>query len=186
MICVRCKKRPAVVFVTIDADSSPKGYCIPCSRELGIKPVSDLMEKMGITDQQIDEMYDQMGDFMDENGDFDVSSLGKLYSEMMNGEDASDDDIDEGDDDFAHGAPAFPPFLKNVLGGNSGEKSSNQDKKSTDSKKARNEKKKYKHLNTYCENLTKKAADGKLDMIIGKTVNTDIPKGYIIKSEYLN
>ena len=171
MICVRCKRRPAVVFVTTSEDNKPNGYCISCARELGIKPVNDLMEKMGITDKQIDELYDQMGDLMDENGDFDVSSLGQLYSDMMNGEivnEVEDTSEEEGDDDdFMHGAPAFPPFLKNMLNGK-GETSSSKDNKSSESKKARNEKKKYKHLNTYCENLTKKASDGKLDMIIGR------------------
>ena len=73
MICVRCKRRPAVVFVTTSEDNKPNGYCISCARELGIKPVNDLMEKMGITDKQIDELYDQMGDLMDENGDFDFA-----------------------------------------------------------------------------------------------------------------
>ena len=56
MICVRCKKRPAVVFLSTNADDTPNAYCFTCARELGIKPVNDLMEKMGITDQQIDEM----------------------------------------------------------------------------------------------------------------------------------
>ncbi len=167
MICIRCKKRPAVVFVTTNADKDPSGYCIPCARELGIKPVSDLMEKMGITDQQIDEMYDQMGDLLDENGDFDMSSLGQLYGGMMDGEDEFDEDEHSDDDDFIHGAPAFPPFLKNILGGKR-EQSNNQDNKNPDNKKTKNDKKKYKHLNTYCENLTQKAAEGKLDMIIGR------------------
>ena len=50
MICIRCKKRPAVVFVSTDKDTgSPSGYCISCAKELGIKPVNDLMEKMGIS-----------------------------------------------------------------------------------------------------------------------------------------
>ena len=79
MICVRCKKRPAVVFVSTGKDSnSPSGYCISCASELGIKPVNDLMEKMGITDKEIDQIYDQMGDFLNEDGDFDISSLGKM------------------------------------------------------------------------------------------------------------
>ena len=170
MICVRCKKRPAVVFLSTNADDTPNAYCFTCARELGIKPVNDLMEKMGITDQQIDEMYDQIGDFIDENGDFDMSYI----SDFMNGDrqDTDEDDDDENDDDFSHGAPAFPPFLSNMFGGK-GESSQKTENTNSESNKKKNEKKKYKHLNNYCENLTQKALDGKLDMIIGREKEID-------------
>ncbi len=172
MLCVKCKKRPAIVFLTTNQDDNSKGYCLSCARELGIKPVNDLMEKMGITDQQIDEIYDQMGDLIDENGDFDMSYLG----DMMNGAPQFDeekyDSEDDSDDDFVHGAPAFPPIFNNMFGRN-GEASQNNEGKSSETKKSKKDKKKYKHLNTYCENLTQKAADGKLDMIIGRDQEID-------------
>lgn len=179
MICVRCKKRPAVVFVSTGKDSnSPSGYCISCASELGIKPVNDLMEKMGITDKEIDQIYDQMGDFLNEDGDFDISSLGKMYSQAFGGEDADDDGADD-DNDFAHGAPAFPNFLGNFFKGGKTDKSASASASASDGKsgspdnskvnqKVRKEKKKYKHLTTYCENLTKKAEGDQLDMIIGR------------------
>ncbi|MBQ3692814.1 MAG: hypothetical protein II931_05795 [Clostridia bacterium] len=95
MFCIRCKKRPAVVFVSTDKDlNSPSGYCISCAKELGIKPVNDLMEKMGISDKEIDQIYDQMGDFLDEDGGFNMSAISDMYSQAM-GEGIDDEDDDE-------------------------------------------------------------------------------------------
>ena len=178
MICVRCKKRPAVVFVSTDKNSStPVGYCISCASELGIKPVNDLMEKMGITDKEIEQIYDQMGDYFTDEGDFDLSSLGKMYNQAFGELSDKQFDDDDDDDDFAHGAPAFPNFLGNIFGGgkkdssasaNSSDKKSGSVDENKSNSKSRKEKKKYKHLTTYCENLTKKAENNQLDMIIGR------------------
>ncbi len=168
MFCIRCKKRPAVVFVSTDKDNSPSGYCLSCAKELGIKPVNDLMEKMGISEKEIDQLYDQMGDFMDENGDFDMSALGDMYSQAMEGLGEESEEDDE-DNDFSHGAPAFP-FLKNMFGKNESKNNSENNKGAdpSENSKKRKEKKKYKHLSAYCENLTKKAENKQLDMIIGR------------------
>ena len=178
MICVRCKKRPAVVFVSTDKNSgTPVGYCISCASELGIKPVNDLMEKMGITDKEIEQIYDQMGDYFTDEGDFDLSSLGKMYNQAFGELSDKQFDDDDDDDDFAHGAPAFPNFLGNIFGGgkkdssasaNSSDKKSGSVDENKSNSKSRKEKKKYKHLTTYCENLTKKAENNQLDMIIGR------------------
>ena len=55
LLCTRCKKRPAVVFVSNGMDSqNPQGLCLVCAKELGIKPVNDIMEKMGITDEELE------------------------------------------------------------------------------------------------------------------------------------
>lgn len=176
MVCIRCKKRPAVVFVSTDKDgSTPSGYCLACAKELGIKPVNDLMEKMGITDDEINEFYDQMGSIMGENGEIDMNSLGDSIESMYSQYGEESEDSDDGDDDFSHGAPAFPFFknMKNMFT-NSSESSSDSGKKnasesgSSSEKKGKGSKKKYKHLNTYCDNLTKKAKENQLDMIIGR------------------
>ena len=56
LLCTRCKKRPAVVFVSNGMDSqNPQGLCLVCAKELGIKPVNDIMEKMGITDEELED-----------------------------------------------------------------------------------------------------------------------------------
>ena len=70
MLCSRCNKRPAVVFVSHTTDSSDSvGYCLTCAKEMGIKPVTDIMEKMGISEDDLDLMQSQMGELM-ESGQF--------------------------------------------------------------------------------------------------------------------
>ena len=64
MLCSRCKKHPAVIFVTRNEnnETSSEGLCIKCAKELGIKPVSQMIEQMGITDDELDDMCDQMNE----------------------------------------------------------------------------------------------------------------------------
>ena len=74
LLCTRCKKRPAVVFVSNGMDSqNPQGLCLVCAKELGIKPVNDIMEKMGITDEELEAATEQMTQLMnldnDDSGD---------------------------------------------------------------------------------------------------------------------
>ena len=71
MMCSRCKKRLAVVFMTrLEGDKTIyEGLCLRCAKELGLKPVSDLMEKMGITDDELDNMSDQMMDMFGGEGE---------------------------------------------------------------------------------------------------------------------
>ena len=65
LLCTRCKKRPAVVFVSNGMDSqNPQGLCLVCAKELGIKPVNDIMEKMGITDEELEAATEQMTQLM--------------------------------------------------------------------------------------------------------------------------
>ena len=164
MLCSKCKKRPAVVFVSNSADSSDSvGYCLTCAREAGIKPVTDIMDKMGISDDDIEMMQNQMGELM-ESG-----MIPENFDELMTGQD--DDGIENGEDDdedFSRGgAPAFPPLFKNLFGGDMTKKSDKkEDKNKKDDKTPK--KRKRKHLDTYCTDLTRKARDGKLDRIIGR------------------
>ena len=150
------------------ADSSDSvGYCLSCAKESGIKPVTDIMEKMGISEEDIDMMQNQMSELM-ESGMIpeDMSGLADLGEDSLEAEDNDDDD------DFSRGgAPAFPPFFKNLFsGGNQkpkSEKEENKNKGKKDDAKAA-KKRKRKHLDAYCTDLTKRARDGELDRIIGR------------------
>lgn len=69
MMCTRCKKRPAVVFVSGSTDAQQsQGYCLVCAKELGIKPVNDLMEKMGITEEMMESMESELSGLMSMDG----------------------------------------------------------------------------------------------------------------------
>ena len=157
MMCTRCKKRPAVVFVSGSTDAQQsQGYCLICAKELGIKPVNDLMEKMGITEEMMESMESELSGLMSMDG------------AMM----PTDDDDDENGDEngFTQGGAATFPFLKNIFQGPNGEETTKEQEETdassrkTDDKK----KKKRKYLNMYCTNLTGKAKNGELDAIIGR------------------
>ncbi len=172
-LCDRCKKHKAVVFVSSGNDSSEThGYCLSCAKELGLKPINNILEKMGITDDQIDNMYDQLESLTEGDGNFldalggNFMGNGGLFADDDEFEPAEDDD-DDNDDDFSHGAPAFP--FKNFAFGRekSSEKKETADT-SDNKKKQKINKKKFKHLNLYCENLTEKAENNKLDLIVGR------------------
>lgn len=152
MVCSRCKKRPAVVFITrMEGDKTVNdGLCISCAKELGIKPVEDMLDKFGMSDEDIEQMNQQM--------------------EMMMAQANEDDDEDGEDDDFSAGGAATFPFLKNMLGGGAGEQSQNDTTAAPEQKPdgKRKKDKKRKTIRTYCTDLTAKARDGQLDAIIGR------------------
>ncbi len=165
MVCIRCKKRPAIVFVQkMDGThSGSEGYCLRCARELGIKPVDDLMKQFGVTDAQLEAMEERMESMM-ENGDFDpLQMMQNMGMEMMDPEamEAGDSEGAEGDEDFTPGTSATFPF---------GIMSRKEDQADAEKKdpKAKEKGKKRKFLDNYCENLTEKARSGKLDRIIGR------------------
>ena len=170
MLCTRCGKRPAVVFVSNNnsKDAPTAGYCLTCAKELGIKPVEDLISKMGISDEDLENVQDQMNTLMNSMGDGDMSQLMEQLgadnlAEQM-GDFSKDSDGSE-DDDFSHGAPAFPAFFNSMFGGQNNN-ATNQD----NNKKGKKEKKEKnrKHINLYCEDLTRKAREGKIDRIVGR------------------
>ena len=156
MLCSRCKKRVAVVFMTRmeNGKTINEGLCLQCAKELGIGPVNELMEKMGITDDEIENMNDQLMGMMDEDGE------------------EIDLDSDSDDSDFVPGGAQTFPFLQNMFGKMNG--AAGQNPQETPEKKTRRpdkrEKKapKRKFLETYCTDLTQKARDGQLDRIIGR------------------
>jgi len=143
MLCSRCKKRPAVIFIAKQEgeNTTNEGLCLTCAKELGIKPVNDLLDKFGISDDELAAMSDQMMSLM---GD-------------MGGEDG----------DFEMGGSVPMPFF-NMFGG--GEAPQGNDNAAKDKKSGKKEKQDdgKKFLNQYCENLTEKARSGKMDNIIGR------------------
>ena len=167
MICSRCQKRPAVVFVSSNKDDQqPRGYCLMCAKELGIKPVEDIINKMGISPDDLEAVQEQMDSIMENMGDMgDMSELAQNMGLQNNAELAQSDENDDDDEDkfTPGGAPSFPNFF-NMFGGaqqNSGVKS---DKKTKDGKKQKNRR----HIGLYCEDLTKKARSGMIDNVIGR------------------
>ncbi|HEX2937388.1 MAG TPA: AAA family ATPase [Ruminiclostridium sp.] len=142
MICSRCKKRMAVVFITRveNGKTINDGLCIQCAKELGIKPVNDLVEKMGVTDEDLENMGTELENLMSQTG----------------GDDA------EG---FEPGGAATYPFLENMFGG---QNSGTNNEKTKESKPREGKTPKRKYLDNYCINLTGKAHDGKIDRIVGR------------------
>ena len=143
LLCTRCKKRPAVVFVSNGMDrQNPQGLCLVCAKELGIKPVNDIMEKMGITDEELEAATEQMTQLMNLDND------------------------DSGDELFAPGGAATLP-VDQMLGGRPGE-NGGFGGAGVQQKKESFHKKKRKHIQNFCTDLTAKARNGQLDNIIGR------------------
>ncbi len=153
-LCVRCKKRPAVVFIQKmeNGEVTPEGYCINCAKELNIGPVRQMIDKLGISDEELELASEQMSQFMENMEDFDFGDLG----EMFNAENAD-------------GAQTMP--FANLFSGvgetseKTGESKGNKKNKRRP-KNSQDESRKF--LNTYCNNLTERAKKGEIDNIIGR------------------
>ena len=154
VMCSKCHKRVAVVFATKleNGNKVSEGLCLKCARELGI-PVDNMfgnvMNQLGITPEQLDNMENDMSD----------------YLEGMDNLPVENEDLEEG------GAPAIdiPKLFKEAGFPAEANKGASSKKKPED----REKQKKYKYLDTYCRNLTKRAADGKLDRIVGREKELD-------------
>ena len=156
MICTKCKQRPAVIFIqrVENGQSKPEGFCIKCAMEMNIGPIKQMMENMGITEDDVDAVTEQM--------------------------DAAFNGIDEGSFENG-GAPTFP-FMQSFMNGLGGapdiesgedegivaEEVKDDKTKGFGKKKKMPDEKKRKYLSLYCSDLTKKAKDGKIDRIIGR------------------
>ena len=153
-MCSRCGKNVAVVFITKMEGNETKneGLCLKCARELHIKPVDEMMEKMGISDEDLDSLS---GDMMNAlNG---VESLMDI-----------DGTSDDSDDD---GKTATFPFLNRLFGGQNGQNANNTPEGGAEAPKDKpdgNRPAKKKFLDNYCINLTDRARAGKLDNMIGR------------------
>ena len=153
MYCVRCKKRAAVVFVQRLENGKPiqEGYCLTCAREMHIKPVDDLMKQFGMSDKDLETMEERMSSFLQEASD------SAAMTPAEDGDDAGQEDFVPG------GSPTFPfNFLMNRA------QPESESAEKADQKSKKEKRKKYKFLDTYCENLTQRAREGKTDHIIGR------------------
>ncbi len=134
------------MFVATNAkDSQTQGLCLVCAKELGIRPVTDLIERMGITDDQLEAMQDQFNGLMD---------MGEAL------------DNQEEDGFVPGGAPTFP-FLPNLYAGDKKEEPPRQEARPASSEK-KPKKGKRKYIDAYCYNLTERAQNGQLDNIVGR------------------
>ena len=155
MLCVKCQKRPAVVFVQRleNGKAVQEGYCLTCARAMHIQPVDDLMKQFGMSDQDLENMEERMSSFLQEASD------SGMLAPMMNGDDTDAGDEPAPQDDFVPGgSPVFPFGF--------GARQNKDDAKPKSGKKEKAPRRKF--LETYCENLTQKARDGKMDRIIGR------------------
>ncbi len=151
-MCSKCKRRVAVVFITRTENNKTvnEGLCLACAKELGIKPIDEMLEKMGVTEESLDAVSDDLRN-------------------MLGAENGLDSDSDAEDDGEDGGAPAInlPRFFQNMGFGISRK----PDSEGTQGKERQAKKsapKGRKHLTTYCKNLTDLALEGKLDRIIGR------------------
>jgi ATP-dependent Clp protease ATP-binding subunit ClpC len=156
IMCSNCHKRPAVVFLSPTGDiKESRGLCLVCAKKLGIKPVNDLLDKMGITDDQMEAMESELDAMMNEKQ-----------------EETPEGDPDENDPDqnalsgFFPGGAATMPFLQSIFP--SEEKPPEQVQNSERKNPKEKHKTKRKHLDAYCTNLTAKAKAGEIDAIIGR------------------
>ncbi len=156
-MCSRCGERPAVVFIQkMEGDNVvPEGLCIKCARELNIGSINQMIDKMGISDEELEMASEQMSNFMENMGDFDFGSLGEMFNP---------DNMD--------GAQTMP--FADLFGGalapqdneNGDDNSKGAKSKTKRGKKGKDDARKF--LNTYCNNLTDRAKKGEIDNIIGR------------------
>ena len=163
-MCSRCGKNVAVVFITkIDQsnNSTQEGLCLKCAKELGLKPIDNLMEQMGITDADLDALAGEIGAFGELSGLVPAGNDGEE-------QDAPHDRSDE--DDLRERDNAMPlPFQ---IFRQERSKKEQPDPESKGKRESKRDKKR-KFLTTYCEDLTGKARAGRIDRIVGRERETE-------------
>ena len=159
-LCSRCKKNIAVVFITRQENGQNvnEGLCLKCAKNLGLPQVDEMMRRMGITDEDLDNISNEM---MGAFGG--AENLGGLT-------DADDPDADNEDED---GKTATFPFLSRFFGGNPAANDAQNGNEAEQTQSPRSNKKvekgsKHKFLDSYCINLSQRARDGKLDAVVGR------------------
>ena len=156
-LCTKCKKNIAVVFITkIEAGKTMnEGYCLKCARSLGIPQIDEAVKQMGISEDDLDLLADEMGN---------------MFGQM--------DDAEKFDDDEVDSQTATFPLLNQLFGGaaNMPAQPAQPPQRSEGSKEEGDKKKKpnkHKFLDSYCMDLTTRAREGKLDKVIGRDVETE-------------
>ena len=162
-LCARCHKNMAVVFINRieNGQSHQEGLCLKCARELHIKPIDDIISKMGINDEDLDGLSSEMMEAM--------QSLNGNGDDLMNIENNDDDSTDD------DGKTATFPFLNRLFGaqnnannGESRDSAPSEGESRTRPKEGGEQRKKRKFLDNYCISLTDRARAGKLDRMIGR------------------
>ena len=159
-LCSRCKKNIAVVFITRQENGQNvnEGLCLKCAKNLGLPQVDEMMRRMGITDEDLDNISNEM-----------MGAFGG--AENLEGlTDADDPDADNEDED---GKTATFPFLSRFFGGNPAANDAQNGNEAEQTQSPRSNKKvekgsKHKFLDSYCINLSQRARDGELDAVIGR------------------
>ncbi|MBR5071581.1 MAG: ATP-dependent Clp protease ATP-binding subunit [Oscillospiraceae bacterium] len=145
MLCSRCKKRTAVMFITkIEGNNTTnEGLCLVCAKELGVMPVDDIMKRFGVTEDDLE-----------------------AFSEHLSaGSEPEEGGFEEG------GTPTFPNLFGNLFKNTPAQQNNERQREKDNSGQNRQQRerdKRHKYLDTYCDNLTQKAREGKLDNIIGR------------------
>ena len=156
-LCSRCGKNVAVIFITKleNGQTKSEGLCLKCAKELGIKPVNDMLSQLGVGDDDIDKLSEDLTSTLG-----DPSALASMFNPQQEG----------GEDEDDTGRTATFPFLNQLFGSNpapqkpeSGETPPPRGDKANAPKEP-----KRKYLNDYCISLTKKAREGKLDQLVGR------------------
>ena len=155
-LCTKCKKNVAVVFITKieNGVTLNEGYCLKCARSLGIPQIDEAVRQMGISEEDLDMLSDEMGN---------------MFGQM--------DDTDRYDDDEIDSQTATFPLLNQLFGGNANAPVNPAPKKEKEEKGSGEHPKKkankHKFLDSYCMDLTGRAKNGKLDKVIGRDVETE-------------
>lgn len=166
MMCTKCKKRPAVVFITAMQGNEKKneGLCLVCAKEMGITQVDDYMKQMGISDDDLENFSEQLMELSD-GDDFQMGGsdmmppnfINNLFGGKNGDSKAEDDEYGVMDGDFVDGEDSLG--IEDI-------KAKKRERKANNKKEPKE--KKLKFLNNYCTNLTKRAANNELDNIIGR------------------
>ena len=165
-LCSRCGKNPAVIFVTkLEGNKTTnEGICLSCAKSLGIAPINQMIDNLGIKDEDIDNLNEEMSEFMNNIGD--ISSQEDMQNMIENLGNQKD---------IEGGAPTAPfGFLSNIFSSQNSE--NNQDSQSEKTREKNNNRrasKKKTMLDTYGTNLTAKAAMGKVDRVINRNEEID-------------